>query len=325
MNIKKNEKCFIGNPACGYFYESAKLCFLACPSDEKYNIKIELIKNIVESKQYECHIALRKCDPANFAFCTKICSKIIQSQFCIVLLDPSIDKKGNEYPNPNVHLEYGMMVSQHKHVIPLQEEKYSLAFNISPLDTIKYTDANFTIKVTKAIDNAIEKYSKDETIKQVILSPEIFTFYSLSHFQLSDINIPIYNYIFKFGSFLGFNLFNNGNKFKYLGNFNYENPKKIVLHTKLLINNIISTYKNLTLDDSGDAKKKKYNYLINSISIDIIIPPNYEKEVILNKIASLVENEYTFPTVMYYQKEIKKTVEDEYKHIGDIKSIKNSK
>ena len=325
MDIRKNEKCFIGNPACGYFYESAKLCFLACPSDEKYTIKIELIQNIVESKQYECHIALRRNDPANFAFCTKICSKIIQSQFCIVLLDPSTDDKGNKYPNPNVHLEYGMMISQHKHIIPLQEEKHNLAFNVSTLDTIKYTDANFKTKVTKAIDNAIEKYSKTKVTEQVLIGPEIFTFYSLSGFQLSDIKIPIYNYIFKFGGFLGFNLFNSGNKFKYLGNFIYEDPKKIILHTKLLIDNIISTYKSLTLDDSGNTKKKKYNYLINNISIDIIIPPYYKKEDILNKIESLIENKYKFPILIYYQKDIKKRVEDEYKNIGDIRSIKNSK
>ena len=99
--IKKNEKCFIGLPACGYGFESAKLCFVACPSDEKYIIKLELIKSIVESKQYECHIALHRIDPGNFAFCTKICSKIVQSQFCIVLLDPSIDKEGKEFYNPN--------------------------------------------------------------------------------------------------------------------------------------------------------------------------------------------------------------------------------
>jgi len=108
--IKKNEKCFIGMPACGYVYESAKLCFVACPSHEKYTLKIEVIKDLVETLQYECHVALKRIDPGTFAFCTKICSKIIQSQFCIVFLDPSLDKNNAEYPNPNVHFEYGMMI-----------------------------------------------------------------------------------------------------------------------------------------------------------------------------------------------------------------------
>jgi hypothetical protein len=99
--LRKNERCFIGMPSCGYGYESAKLCFVACPSHEKYTLKIDVIKDIIESKQYECHIALKKIDPGTFAFCTKICSKIIQSQFCIVFLDPSFDKNGSEYPNPS--------------------------------------------------------------------------------------------------------------------------------------------------------------------------------------------------------------------------------
>src|SRR3989339_1100341 len=117
--IKKNDKCFIGMPVCGYGYESAKSCFVACPSDKKYTLKIETIESVIASKQYECHVALKKIDPGNFAFCTKICSKIIQSQFCIVFLDFSLDKnekKTSEHPNPNVHFEYGLMLGQHKHI-----------------------------------------------------------------------------------------------------------------------------------------------------------------------------------------------------------------
>lgn len=47
-DIKKNEKCFIGMPSCGYVYESAKSCFVACPSDNEYTLKVEVIKDIVE-------------------------------------------------------------------------------------------------------------------------------------------------------------------------------------------------------------------------------------------------------------------------------------
>src|ERR1019366_61759 len=164
---RKNEKCFIGLPSCGYIYESAKSCFIACPSDDRYTTKLDVIKNILESKQYETYIALQKLDPANFAFCTKICSRIIQSQFCIVLLDYSENGKGKEIPNPNVHMEYGMMLSQNKHIIPLQNEKYNLSFNIAQLDTIKYTEANFKTKVTEAIENAIAKFSTKETQGQI--------------------------------------------------------------------------------------------------------------------------------------------------------------
>lgn len=320
--IRKNEKCFIGLPSCGYGYESAKLCFVACPSDEKYTLKVDLIKEIVESKQYECHIALKGIDPGNFAFCTKICSKIIQSQFCIVLLDPSKSRDGQEGPNPNVHLEYGMMMSQNKHIIPLQGDEYDLAFNISPLDTIKYTIANFKVKVTEAVDNAIKRFSERKIEGQVPQGPEIFTFYNLSGYNLSDISNNFYGVLYKFGAHLGFFIFDNKDKYKYVGTFDYEDPKKIILHTKLLIDNIISAYEGIVTSNPIEAGKGVYDYLINNISIDLIVPPFFEKEDILDRLGKLVNEKHKYPISLYYRKDVKNRVEDEYKNIGDIKIIR---
>lgn len=236
-NIRKNEKCFIGMPSCGYGYESAKLCFVACPSHEKYTLKIEVIKDLIESHQYECHIALKRIDPGNFAFCTKICSKIIQSQFCIVFLEPSYNSNGTEYPNPNVHFEYGMMVSQNKHIIPLQDERFDLPFNISPLDTIKYNDSNFKSKVSEAINYAIKRYSEKKEVGTLPQGPEVFIFYNLQGFKLSDTTINFLKVLYEFGSNLGFFLFNNIKlgTYKYIGPFDYEDPKLAILHAKLLL------------------------------------------------------------------------------------------
>ena len=320
--IKKNEKCFIGMPSCGYGYESAKSCFIAAPSDEKYNIKLDLIKNIVESKQYECHIALKRIDPGNFAFCTKICSKIIQSQFCIVLLDPSVDKGGLEYSNPNVNLEYGMMLSQNKYIIPLQDEKYQLPFNVAPLDTIKYNEGNFTTKITEAVDYAIKRFSEREVSGQVPQGPEVFIFYSLSGYRLSDIKLDFYNLLYNRGSYFGFYLFNSKDKIKYIGPFDYEAPQKIILHTKLLVEDLISAYEGLISSDPKGAKEKKYDYLINKISVDIIIPPFFDKLDIVNGIKKLINKKYNYSIEAYYRKDIKNRVEDEYKNIGEIKPIK---
>ncbi|MBU4228299.1 hypothetical protein KJ987_08615 [bacterium] len=326
--IRKNENCFIGMPSCGYGYESAKSCFLACPSQEKYALVTETIMTIIESKQYECHIALKKIDPGNFAFCTKICSKIIQSQFCIVLLDPSPGKTSlKECPNPNVHLEYGMMIGQNKHIIPLQDEKYVLAFNIFPLDTIKYNPSNLKIKVTEAIDNAIARAIESTTSGQIPPGPEIFTFYSMSGYLISDVTNVLLKYIFNLGSSLGFYLFNNYKemKYKFIGPFEREDPKKAILHTKLLIDNIISTYIRTTSNIPKDNKVelKKFEYLLKGVSIDLIIPPFYEKEEVGNKIKSIKDKEYEFPFIIHYRNDIKNFVEDQYKKIGDLKVIKN--
>jgi hypothetical protein len=317
--IRKNERCFIGLPSCGYGYESAKLCFVACPSDEKYTLKVDAIKDIVESKQYECHIALKRIDPGNFAFCTKICSKIIQSQFCIVLLDPSTNKAGQEGPNPNVHLEYGMMMSQNKHIIPLQDEKHNLAFNISPLDTIKYSEANFKLKVTEAVDNTIKRFSERKVSGPVPQGPEIFTFYNLSAYTLSDIQVQIFKLLYNLGSYLGFYLFDNKDKYKYVGLFDYENPKTIILNTKLLIDNIISTYERLASSKADDVKEGTYDYLINDVSIDITVPTFFEKKDILDRIEKIINKNYKFCVSVYYRTDITNRIEDEYKKIGDIK------
>ena len=197
--LRINQKCFVGLPSCGYGYESAKSCFVAAPSDNIYTLQLEVIKDILESRQYECHIALKRSDPGNFAFCTKICSKIIQSQFCIALLDPSHNSKMKLFPNPNVHMEYGMMLSQNKHVIPLQHEKHTLSFNIAPLDTIKYNDSDFKKKVTDSIENAINRSSTPSQTSQ--LSPGNDTlFYNLKGYILADIqNNSFFKILFQFG------------------------------------------------------------------------------------------------------------------------------
>ena len=65
-------------------------------------------------------------------FCEKICSKIIESQFCIVFLNDVIDEVDRvRKPNANVYYEYGLMTAFGKKIIPIQLEGQSLAFNPS--------------------------------------------------------------------------------------------------------------------------------------------------------------------------------------------------
>jgi hypothetical protein len=326
--IRKNEKCFIGMPSCGYGYESAKLCFIACPSAEKYTLKIEVIKDLVESHQYECHIALKRIDPGTFAFCTKICSRIIQSQFCIVFLDPSYDKTGAEYPNPNVHFEYGMMVGQNKHIIPLQDEQFDLAFNISPLDTIKYNDSNFKSKVSEAISYAIKRASETKEGGSPPQGPEIITFYNLHGFRLSDTSINFLKLLYEHGSGLGFFLFDNQKRatYRYVGPFDNEDPKLAILHTKLLVDNIATTYENLLLgqDKTEEEKRKAFGYLTDAISIDVIISPFYDKEDILRRIKTVAREGYNYPITVHWRKDYKDYIEEQYKEIGTVEPIKRN-
>lgn len=321
--IKINQKCFVGLPSCGYGYESAKSCFLAAPGDDKYTLQIEVIKDILESKQYECHIALKRIDPGNFAFCTKICSKIIQSQFCIVLLDPS-SKDKKEFPNPNVHMEYGMMLGQNKHVIPLQHEKYNLAFNIAPLDTIKYNDSNFKKKVTDAIDNAISRFAKPVSSDKIRTGSEML-YYSLKGFIVANIQSnSFYNLLYQFGQPLGFYFFVDtvNSKYKYVAPFSYEDSRKIILHAKLLIDNIVNAHDNFIHNLNKDATAKDYEYLLNDVSVDLIIPPFYDKETVLQNLNKICDNAKKYKIDLFYLSDFEKKVNEEYDDIEELPKIK---
>jgi hypothetical protein len=152
-----NEKCIIGLPTCGYAFSSSRMAFIATPADEEFSLEIDVLNSLLEDKGYEAYVALRNIDPGKFAFCTKICSKIITSQFCIVLLNSSAhrDHPQVKIPNPNVHMEYGLMLAFRKHVLPFERRGDSLAFNIQPLDTLLYTKGEFRKIADQAIDSAI--------------------------------------------------------------------------------------------------------------------------------------------------------------------------
>ena len=97
------------------------------------------------------------------------------------------------------------------------------------------------------------------------------------------------------------------------------------MHTKLLIDNIISTYEVLVSSNPEEAKKLKYEYLKEDISIDIIVSPSYEKKDILEKIKKIESKKYTYSISLYNRSDIKNKVGAQYEAIGQIKSIKQSK
>jgi hypothetical protein len=326
--IKVNEICPIGLPSCGYGFESAKMCFVACPSDKKHDYKLNIIRDIISSKNYECHIALKKSNPGKNAFCTKICSKIIQSQFCIVLLDPSSNGKRNEYPNPNVHLEYGMMISRNKYIIPLQGEKYKLPFNISPLDTIKYNSKNFRMKLNEAVENAIQSVGKKNEGARIPIEPEILDYYKLSNYQVSQTNVAPYGGVFKLGSHLGFNLFDYSQDFKFVGVFYNLDEKNIIANTGLLLTNIAKHYHFLNgaytdvlarktiFNESGNATSP--DFLINNITVDLIVNDKIDKEKMKGKIEKYIGSEIKHELSILTLKEMKEAIENEFNVIEKL-------
>src|SRR5688572_13665910 len=108
--VAVNQDCIIGLPACGYAFSSARMAFIAAPGDEECALELDVLQSLLDERGYEASIALRSSEVAKLSFCTKICSKIITSQFCIALLNESRHRElpNVKIPNPNVHLEYGL-------------------------------------------------------------------------------------------------------------------------------------------------------------------------------------------------------------------------
>ena len=123
-----NEHCFIRSQSCGRAYGGSRTCFIACPTTDELQLEIEVIKSVLRDNNLEPYVAIENFEPGKDIFCEKICTKIIESQFCSVLLSDVIHvSKDRATPNPNVYYEYGLMVAMHKTIIPLQRQDAPLA------------------------------------------------------------------------------------------------------------------------------------------------------------------------------------------------------
>jgi len=108
------------------------------------------------------------------AFCDKICSKIRESKFCVVMLNDPVAKRpiegtGDRFesmrvPSANVYYEFGMAVALEKPVIPVIRSDFRLPFDVQHLDTITYDDLlDLDKKLKSSILSTLQK--KKEKIK----------------------------------------------------------------------------------------------------------------------------------------------------------------
>ncbi len=155
-----NEQCFIRSQSCGSAYSGSRTCFIACPTADELQLEIEVIKSVLRDNNLEPYVAIENFEPGKDIFCEKICTKIIESQFCAVLLSDVIHVgKDRAIPNPNVYYEYGLMVAMHKTIIPLQRQDAPLAFNIQSLDTLTYNPKTLRGIFQAALKSVLSKPS----------------------------------------------------------------------------------------------------------------------------------------------------------------------
>lgn len=171
--------------------------------------------------------------PGKFAFCTKICSKIITSQFCIAIVNNDIieeDGKRHERPNANVNIEYDLMLGHNKYIIPFQRSDQQLPFNVAGLDTIKYEPKNFAELAGKAIDQAIRETAQEKPVAQPI-DQLLGTYLLMRNAIVLRISGPIEQTILGLGSPCGFSvlLSFDGLRYTYFGNFSALRTDAIIL------------------------------------------------------------------------------------------------
>lgn len=223
----------VGLPRCDFVFASARSCFIAYGFGTS-DLEMTILRDLLEKKGMEPLEAGGMRAPATNAFCVKICSKIITSQFCIVLLNNDV-RNGVELHNPNVNMEYGLMLGFNKYVIPFQRSEQSLPFNVAGLDTIKYTNQNFRSLAAAAIDQAI--IATTPTAAPIVdLNQKLSTFMVLKERSVARIETEGDKAVFDLGSPLGFNLLISfsGTDYTFLGNFPHFRPEAVLWRLQML-------------------------------------------------------------------------------------------
>ncbi len=287
--IRRNEICVVGLPRCDFVFSSTRSCFIAYGFNES-PLEMSILRRILEENGIQAVEAGGSLAPGQNAFCAKICSKIITSQFCIVLINNEvIDDR--EIPNANVNMEYGLMLGFNKYVIPFQRSSQTLPFNVAGLDTVKYDNTHFERLAKDAIEQAIKATVQDELTP---ISPDqiLEVFLLTKKALVTPINNEGDRNIYQIGAPLGFNLLNDfsGLQYMYFGNFPALRPE-IVLWRLRMLTEIIDG-RMASFDGrikSGIATENQYKLiqeLFNKLQIWVVLNTNDDKRNVVQALSA---------------------------------------
>ena len=315
---KVNEQCIIGMPACGYGFNSARMCFIARPADAEFQLEEDILTQVLSERNYETYVALQRIDPGNLAFCTKICSKIITSHFCIALLNQSrhADHPDIKISNPNVHLEYGMMLSFHKHVIPMQRESEVLPFNIYPIDTVKYRPDTFKTMAETAIDDAILRFTTREPPGRPIgAASDVLKYFSFRGLRYTPISDESTRAVFALGQAHGFNLFDGADKIIFFGYFHEEEPREIAIRARFLLQNIELAYARVEASDDG-PEKERARRILDQLALEVLVPEACDSDQLAAKISQFQAPMREISLTLHKPSDIERVVHEEYERMA---------
>lgn len=167
LSIRINEECLVRHQDCKRIFGGSRICFVACPNSDEIALELEIIRQKLREVNIEPYVAIDEREFQKDIFCEKICTKIIESQFCITILNDVKDSQdGINKPNANVYYEYGLMTAFRKKIIPIQLDGQHLAFNIQSLDTLKYNRKDFASQIEDAIRLTLLGIDEEQKKKQ---------------------------------------------------------------------------------------------------------------------------------------------------------------
>lgn len=300
--IGVNQKCLVRHQDCKRKFEGSRICFVASPSSDEVALELEIIQQKLREANIEPYIAVEQREFQKDIFCEKICSKIIESQFCIVFLNDVVDKANSiRKPNANVYYEYGLMTAFDKKIIPIQLEGQSLAFNIQSLDTLKYTKKDFGRQIEEAIKITLLSFEEEE--ERVSVSSNLEWTLDIRGLVKTD------KFDFRHGKALslrslGFELYNNptDGKLFFVGLFGNDfSDRDIVLNSKILtlrIKNYCEQLSHEIKEIKGDMDEQRRRPLIEERLLNLNrVKKRFQESQILvlkDKIADVevIKNDY---------------------------------
>jgi len=290
ISIRKNEKCIIGLPRCDFVFSSTRTCFVGY-GFKTSPMEVSILKTLLNAHGIQCEEAGGQQVPGQNAFCQKICSKIITSQFCVVLLNHD-KQEGELIPNANVNMEYGLMLGFNKYVIPFQREGEVLPFNVAGLDTIKYDFQNFEQKAKSAIEVAVDKTTQD-TAPSPKPDQVVEIFLLLKKLIYANIDDPGERNIFRLGSPFGFHLLNDfsGLVYAFFGNFTALRPEIVIWRLKMM-NDLLNERRNSLkkrseLGLADDTQIQAAENLFKDLRIIILLTSNEDRNSVQHGIKDL--------------------------------------
>jgi hypothetical protein len=283
LTIKRNENCIVGTPRCDYVFNSQRACFIGYGFNQS-SLEMEILRSILTEKGIEALDAGTEIKPGQNAFCLKICSKILTSQFCIILANNDI-KKRKEIPNANVNMEYGLMLGFNKYVIPFQREEQQLPFNIAALDTIKYNNRNFKERAEKVIDMAI-KATQSNSVDNALTNMTVDTFLASYDMFFSPIDNEGEKAFYQLGSHLGFNLLSHfdGLQYVFFGLFTNHRIEIIIWKVKILIKLLkvrsASIPERVKIGLANEVQGKAIEEIFNKIKVWLLVQTGEDRTAI---------------------------------------------